>query len=164
MPYQNILVAVDLGATTEKVIERAVALARDNHAQLHVLHVIEPLAITYGGDIPIDFPRSEEIQRQAKQQLGRLCDDLNVAETNRHLVTGRPESEIPSQAKVINSDLIVVGTHARWGLALLLGSTTDGVMHGAECDVLAVKVDVVEAVYEAPSSLLKTEGAQPAFK
>ena len=50
------------------------------------------------------------------------------------------ESEIPTQAKAVACDLIVVGTHAA-GLALLLGSTTDGVMHGAECDVLAVKVD-----------------------
>jgi len=143
MPYQNILVAVDLGATTETVIERAAALARDHHAQLHVLHVIEPLTITYGGDIPMDFSAiQEEILDQAKQQLNKLCENLGVAEANRHLVTGRPESEIPSQAKAINGDLIVVGTHARWGLALLLGSTTDGVMHGAECDVLAVKVDV----------------------
>ena len=30
-------------------------------------------------------------------------------------------------------------------LALLLGSTTDGVMHGADCDVLAVKVDTEPA-------------------
>ena len=143
MPYQNILVAVDLGATTETVIERAAALARDHHAQLHVLHVIEPLTITYGGDIPMDFSAiQEEILDQAKQQLNKLCENLGVAEANRLLVTGRPESEIPSQAKAINSDLIVVGTHARWGLALLLGSTTDGVMHSAECDVLAVKVDV----------------------
>ena len=143
MPYQNILVAVDLGATTETVIERAAALARDHHAQLHVLHVIEPLTITYGGDIPMDFSAiQEEILDQAKQQLNKLCENLGVAEANRHLVTGRPESEIPSQAKAINGDLIVVGTHARWGLALLLGSTADGVMHSAECDVLAVKVDV----------------------
>jgi universal stress protein A len=143
MPYQNILVAVDLGATTETVIERAAALARDHHAHLHVLHVIEPLTITYGGDIPMDFSAiQEEILDQAKQQLNKLCENLGVAEANRHLVTGRPESEIPSQAKAINGDLIVVGTHARWGLALLLGSTTDGVMHSAECDVLAVKVDV----------------------
>jgi universal stress protein A len=143
MPYQNILVAVDLGATTETVIERAAALARDHQAQLHVLHVIEPLTITYGGDIPMDFSAiQEEILDQAKQQLNKLCENLGVAEANRHLVTGRPESEIPSQAKAINGDLIVVGTHARWGLALLLGSTTDGVMHSAECDVLAVKVDV----------------------
>ena len=143
MPYHNILVAVDLGATTETVIERAAALARDHHAQLHVLHVIEPLTITYGGDIPMDFSAiQEEILGQAKQQLNKLCENLGVAEANRHLVTGRPESEIPSQAKAINGDLIVIGTHARWGLALLLGSTTDGVMHSAECDVLAVKVDV----------------------
>ena len=143
MPYQNILVAVDLGATTETVIERAAALARDHHAKLHVLHVIEPLTITYGGDIPMDFSAiQEEILGQAKQQLNKLCENLGVAEANRHLVTGRPESEIPSQAKAINGDLIVIGTPARWGLALLLGSTTDGVMHSAECDVLAVKVDV----------------------
>ena len=48
MPYQNILVAVDLGATTETVIQRAASLANQNNALLHVLHVIEPLAITYG--------------------------------------------------------------------------------------------------------------------
>ena len=48
MPYQNILVAVDLGATTATVTERAATLASQDNAQLHVLHVIEPLAITYG--------------------------------------------------------------------------------------------------------------------
>ena len=83
----------------------------------------------------------EEIQGQAKEQLDRLCQSLDVLDSHRHLVTGRPEAEIPTQAKAIDCDLIVVGTHARWGLALLLGSTTDGVMHSAECDVLAVKVD-----------------------
>ena len=142
MPYQNILVAVDLGATTATVTERAASLASQNNAQLHVLHVIEPLAITYGGDIHMDISAIlEEIKAQAKEQLDRLCEGLSVPEANRHLVTGRPESEIPTQAKAVACDLIVVGTHARWGLALLLGSTTDGVMHGAECDVLAVKVD-----------------------
>ena len=142
MPYQNILVAVDLGATTEAVVQRAASLAGQNSAQLHVLHVIEPLAITYGGDIPMDFSAiQEEIQEQAKEQLDRLCVGLSVPEANRHLVTGRPESEIPTQAKAVTADLIVVGSHARWGLSLLLGSTTDGVMHGADCDVLAVKVD-----------------------
>ena len=68
MPYQNILVAVDLGATTATVTERAASLASQNNAPLHVLHVIEPLAITYGGDIPMDFSAiQEEIQAQAKE-------------------------------------------------------------------------------------------------
>ena len=146
MPYQNILVAVDLGATTETIIRRAAALARQDDAELHVLHVIEPLAITYGGDIPMDFSAiQDEILEQAREQLDQLCGTLAVTTDHRHLVTGRPESEIPAQAKTLGSDLIVLGSHARWGLALLLGSTTDGVMHGADCDVLAVKVDTEPA-------------------
>ncbi len=43
-------------------------------------------------------------------------------------------------AKQDNIDLIVVGSHGRHGLALLLGSTANGVLHGANCDVLAVRV------------------------
>lgn len=140
--YNKVLVAVDLGKTSSAVIRKAAALVAAGDAELHVLHAVEPLSITYGGDIPMDFSAiQEEIQAQAKEQLDRLCESLSVPEANRHLVTGRPESEIPTQAKAVACDLIVVGSHARWGLALLLGSTTDGVMHGAECDVLAVKVD-----------------------
>jgi universal stress protein A len=100
MPYQNILVAVDLGSTTETVAGRASALAKQNGATLHVLHVIEPLAITYGGDIPMDFSAiQEEIQGQAKEQLDRLCESLDVPDSHQHLVTGRPEAEIPTQGE-----------------------------------------------------------------
>ena len=35
-------------------------------------------------------------------------------------------------------DLIVVGSHSRHGLGLLVGSTTDSVLHSAGCDVLAI--------------------------
>jgi universal stress protein A len=43
-------------------------------------------------------------------------------------------------AKERGVDLIVVGSHGRHGLQLLLGSTANGVLHLAECDVLAVRV------------------------
>ena len=58
----------------------------------------------------------------------------------RHLVVGRPESEIHHVAEEIGADLIVVGSHGRHGLALLMGSTANGVLHGSKCDVLAVRV------------------------
>jgi universal stress protein A len=44
-------------------------------------------------------------------------------------------------AKQIGADLIVLGSHGRWGLELLLGTTTDSVLGAADCDVLAVRVD-----------------------
>ena len=39
-------------------------------------------------------------------------------------------------------DLIVVGTHGRHGIGLLLGSTANSVLHGVDRDVLAVRVSV----------------------
>jgi universal stress protein A len=45
-------------------------------------------------------------------------------------------------AEELDADLIVLGTHGRHGLGLMLGSTANAVLHGAPCDVLAVKVRV----------------------
>lgn len=141
MPYKKILVAVDLGETSAGVLEKAHELAGAHQAELHVLHAVEPLSITYGGDIPMDFSSiQDEIYEQAREQLERFCGSRGIPESQRHLVIGRPEAEIATTATDINVDLIVVGSHARFGLALLLGSTTDGVLHHAECDVLAVRV------------------------
>ena len=44
---------------------------------------------------------------------------------------------IADQEKV---DLIIVGSHGRHGLALLLGSTANSVLHHAKCDVMAVRL------------------------
>ncbi len=48
--------------------------------------------------------------------------------------------EIHALAEKLSADLIIVGSHGRHGLALLLGSTANGVLHGAKCDVLAMRV------------------------
>lgn len=141
MPYKRVLVAVDLGATSSAVIAKAAELARSHTAELHILHAVEPLSITYGGDIPMDFSSiQDEIYQQATTQLDKFCSGHHVDPAHRHLVIGRPEVEIPATAKSMAADLIVMGSHARFGLALLLGSTADGVLHSAECDVLAVRV------------------------
>lgn len=141
--YKTLLMAVDLSDESATVAEKARALAAANGATLHIIHVIEPLSFAYGGDIPMDFSGiQEEIHQQAKQQLTRFAADCDIPESNQHIVLGRPEVEIHSMAEEIGADLIVVGSHGRYGLALLMGSTANGVLHGATCDVLAVRVGV----------------------
>lgn len=139
--YNTILVAVDLSEEASELVAKAARLAAANQALLHVIHVIEPLNFAYGGDIPIDFSTiQEEIQRQAEAQLRGLCSKLNVPIARLHIVLGRPESEIHALAEKLSADLIIVGSHGRHGFALLLGSTANGVLHGAKCDVLAMRV------------------------
>jgi universal stress protein A len=139
--YQKILVAVDLSEDSEQVAQRAHAIANTGRADLHLIHVIEPLSFAYGGDIPMDFSGiQDEIHQQATQQLKRFAASNDIDHDHQHIVLGRPEVEIHTTAKEIGADLIVVGSHGRYGLALLMGSTANGVLHGASCDVLAVRV------------------------
>ena len=82
----------------------------------------------------------DEIQAQASQQLSRFGESHGIDAQKQHIVMGRPEVEIHAKAEELRADLIVVGSHGRYGLALLMGSTANGVLHGATCDVLAVRV------------------------
>ena len=139
--YNTILLAIDLSDEAEEVTAKALSLAESNSATLHIIHVIEPLSFAYGGDIPMDFSGiQDEIQKQAQSQLTTLASRHQLPEQQQHIVIGRPENEIHNLAAELKADLIVVGSHGRHGFALLLGSTANGVLHGAGCDVLAVRV------------------------
>ena len=139
--YRRILLAVDLTEESNRVAVRATSLARAYDAELHLVHVIEPLSLAYGGDIPMDLSSvQEQIHDQAKSHLAEFAATLEIPTERQYLIFGRPESEIQRVAETKEVDLIVVGSHGRHGLALLLGSTANGVLHGAKCDVLAVRV------------------------
>ena len=105
--YNTLLMAVDLSDESAQVAERAKALAAANGAELHIIHVIEPLSFAYGGDIPMDFSGiQEEIHQQAKTQLTSFAANCNVPEERQHIVLGRPEVEIHTKAEEIGADLI----------------------------------------------------------
>ena len=139
--YNTLLLAVDLSEDSAHVAARAMAIAANGQTAVHLVHVIEPLSFAYGGDIPMDFSGiQDEIHQQAKLQLTRFADDLGIPEERQHLLLGKPEVEIHATAQSLDADLIVLGSHGRSGLALLMGSTANRVLHGASCDVLAVRV------------------------
>lgn len=141
-PYSHILVGVDLSPESAQVIERARMLSRDQQAKLTLAHILEPLTFAYGGDIPMDLTEVQtQLQSQAQNQLTELGSRFGIAEADCRLLVGQPAAELHQLAAEQKCDLIVVGSHGRHGLALLLGSTANDVIHGAHCDVLAVRVE-----------------------
>ncbi|BFM11466.1 universal stress protein [Simiduia litorea] len=139
--YQHIIVGVDLSPESHQVIQRAVQIAKNHNAKLLLAHIIEPLAFAYGGDIPMDLTEvQQQLQAQAKTQLHKLAKQFDIAQTQCHLLIGQPAAELHQLATEHNAELIIVGSHGRRGFALILGSTANGVLHGAHCDVLAVRV------------------------
>jgi universal stress protein A len=140
--YKHILLAVDFGQVGV-VADRAKTLADTYKATLSLIHVVDSMPIPdtgYGLDTALDVDLTSEMIAAAKKQLSGLGQKLGVVEDRIWVELGSPKLEITRVAEENKVDLIMVGSHGRHGLALLLGSTSNGVLHHAKCDVLAVRL------------------------
>jgi len=122
---KNILVAVDTSEEAQQVLTSAIELGRCFDAQLSLIHIIEPVVTENSYDLITTVPVEMDafLIKRAKEFLAKLKND-----------------QILRHARDNNIDLIVVGSHGRHGLALLLGSTANALLHGAPCDVYVVRI------------------------
>lgn len=143
--YRHILVAIDLTEEAPEVLESAQTLAGLYGASLSVLTVIRPLTYAYAGIEMATMGQAlmnfeVEAEASARKRLESLCAPLGIPADRRHIIFGAPAPEVRDRAKSLGADLIVMGSHGRHGLGLILGSTANGVLHGAPCDVLTVRI------------------------
>ncbi len=141
--YQHILLAVDLSEYGEYVSEKALSLAHKYQSKLSIIHVLDNIPMpdtNYGTVIDLNHDSDYDLLEVEKSKLKELGKALGVTVDHQHLVWGIPKQEIITFAKQQHVDLIVLGSHGRHGLALLLGSTATAVLHTADCDVMAVRL------------------------
>ena len=145
MAYQHILFAADFADEALRVGECAKDIAHKYGARLSLIHVIEDVNISLGGGyelLPVlpDLP-DEALLGEARKVLDEMAHRLGTEDAEQWVVSAPSTKEgILDAAREHGVDLIVVGSHGRHGLALLLGSTANAVLHGAPCDVLAVRI------------------------
>ncbi len=139
--YKKVLFATDFDEVGVKAAKKAKKIADENNAELWLVHVVEPIpAYAYPGFA--GFAEVEvSIREQAEKELNALADKLGVDNRHRLLEFGSTKNEVLRVAEEQNVDLIVTGSHGKHGLALLLGSTANAILHGAECDVLIVRAE-----------------------
>lgn len=142
MHYRTVLVAVDLSNESDRIISRAIALADNDLQRIYLVHVVEPVAAAY----PIDAyainmtQLQEEATSIAAQRLASFGEKYGIAAHQHLILTGAAATEIRNKAEELNADLIVIGSHGTSGWKLLLGSTANKVLHGANCDIMTVRV------------------------
>ncbi len=139
MKYKRILVATDLMEGAEVILKKASELAKQMKADLHILHVVEPLpgyGYAFIGSAEIEV----ELVKEAKSQLNKLAKKYEVDTKHRHVEIGPTKVEITRIAEDFDADLIIVGSHGHSGFGALLGSTANAVVHNAKCDVLTVRL------------------------
>jgi universal stress protein A len=141
MSHKNVLVAVDGSNESDQVVSAAKEIAAD--ASITLVTVIQPMAYTFGPEysgLMTNYANIEqEIEKAAEAKLEALAKEHDLS-GERLVTAGAPAYEIRKQAESSGADLIVIGSHGRHGLGLLLGSTANGVLHGAPCNVFVVRI------------------------
>jgi universal stress protein A len=147
--YKHILFATELNETRCYIEEKVTQLQQITQAKLSVIHVVEPIpSAYYAGEYGIlsglessdSIGTTNILKERAKEVLQPLVKRLNISEQNLHIITGHTSEEILAFSENENVDLIITGSHGVHGLQLLLGSTTNAILHSSKCDVLAVRL------------------------
>jgi nucleotide-binding universal stress UspA family protein len=136
-----VLAATDFSATAASALDWAVELARQQGARLELIHAITIPPSMPGYIPPASLDFSEELRQAAESRLADAAASLKGrgVEISTHLDIGTPSQVIVHWADSLHARAIVIGTRGLTGLRhLLLGSTTQRVVHGARCPVLTV--------------------------
>lgn len=152
MTYQKILVALDRSPSTESVFNQALAIAKQEQADLilcHCLpieHSITPYANLYGEELlslSAVFRENFEKQRQEVEEwLKESCQTAEKQGIKAKWIwkmgeAGRILCDLAEEEKV---DLVVIGRRGLRGITeLFLGSVSNYVLHHVTCSVLVVQ-------------------------
>ena len=145
--YRHILVATDLRTDQKVLLKKVQDLSSLLGNDLTGIHIVDPILQYSGGGymgagaFDLDGVEKDRMDQAAAKLKGfsekfkdifpdvKCCVDL-----------GNSVSGIIDKANELKADLIIVGSHGKHGLGLLLGSTASGVVHHAKCDVIVVRL------------------------
>lgn len=142
---RRILFATDFSKASRKAFTTAVAMAKANRASLTILHVIVPFTPI----VPEQYVDGQtwelidkEARRWSQQRLRTLTNRAKKAgvRTTGLILEGDPAGQTARAVRSTRSDLLVVGTHGRTGLAkFFVGSVASRLVATASCPVVTVR-------------------------
>jgi nucleotide-binding universal stress UspA family protein len=143
---RRVLHATDFSPASRAAFEQAVRLARDNGAELTVVHVLSPV-VPMAGDGYVSPKVYADLEAAARADATRQMRALvarararGVGRVRGLLRYGLAHEQIARAARGQRADLIVIGTHGRTGLArFFLGSVASRVVGHATRPVLTVR-------------------------
>jgi nucleotide-binding universal stress UspA family protein len=143
----KILLAIDDSKFSEAAIRAVAAQNNPRQAEIHILHVIEPITLYPDGETwgsgSENVQILEEERERATGMLARASQSLRDAgfTVTTAIEEGNPKVVIIDSAAQRNADLIVVGSHGRKGLdRFLMGSVSETVARHARCSVQIVRI------------------------
>src|SRR5690606_21432080 len=146
MNFKNILVAIDFNDSIGELISYAEGIALKFEAKIWVVHVAAPNPDFVGYEAGPQYIRdikAEEL-REEHRNLQNICQafiDPEI-ECEALLIQGSTVESVLNEAKKLNADLLIVGTHKHSFLYNLLSENVSlKLLKSAEMPLLAIPID-----------------------
>lgn len=145
--YKRILVAIDGSETSNRALQEAIGLAKNQQATLNIVYALEGFSINSGAE----FPSPEEVENAQENYLLGMLERARksalaegvAAESQLLKIENlgmRIADAIIREATNWSADLIVAGTHGRSGLShLLVGSVAEGILRVSPVPILLIR-------------------------
>jgi len=136
---EKILAPTDLSELSALGVRYALELSRGWGAEVTVYHIADGAELASCKAFSL-----QDLVEKHKKSLSQFLTDhfaelLPLVEVREKVEVGEPAASILAEAEKAGSDLIVMSTHGRTGLAhLLMGSVTEEVVRNAVCPVFSV--------------------------
>jgi nucleotide-binding universal stress UspA family protein len=157
--YTRILVATDFSDHSILAFKHAVMLARQNNAQIYLLHVMQPIdpyiSSFFSGHVGVkqieeleqtkfkalQDALKNDLEQFARQELADFPDDLNRF-AGTEVIYGIPDVEILAFAERNQIDVIVLGGHGRSAIEqAFLGSVAEKVLRKSTRPVFVIPLN-----------------------
>jgi len=160
--FRRILAAVDQDPEdtvkdilNRQILEMSTAMALTEFSELHIVHAWHLITEnifrsdrTDVTDAEVDAMVAEEANKR-KQWLENLVstygnkrdkDAVDYLDPQLHLIKGDAKHIVPTIARELNVDLIIMGTIARTGIpGFFMGNTAESILNQIDCSVLTIK-------------------------
>ncbi|SKA72335.1 Nucleotide-binding universal stress protein, UspA family [Paucidesulfovibrio gracilis DSM 16080] len=141
MPMKKILLGADGSDHSKHAARYAVDLAKAFGSKVLIVTTYRGQTIVTND--PAHQYTMKEMRRRAKHRQSWYQEllDKNDVPWESHILDGPAAEAIADTAQRRNADIIIIGSRGRSNLVgMIVGSTTNALMHIADCPVLAIRL------------------------
>lgn len=139
----KILLAIEDSKFSEAALKAVISHYLPKGAQVRVLHVIQPIAVSTPPQMASGYaPELQGQTKEAEKLLQRAAETLRAAkfQVDTEVAVGDVRERILDVAQNWHADMIVLGSHGRGSVGrFLLGSVAEFVARHAPCSVEIVR-------------------------
>ena len=141
--YDKIFVSLDGSDEQDKVLDRAIVMAANDHAELYIGHVIDSTALEAAGTFPVDIVPSleKDFRASIEAKVRHVEQSPDIPKVEVIVRAGRIRETLKDEMlDVIEPDLVICGARGLSSIKYaILGSISTFLTRNTSCDTLVIK-------------------------